>query len=41
VSETSPYVSLEGITAPYEKVITFDRPGDLTRVSLYRVRKAG
>ncbi|HVO69958.1 MAG TPA: glycosyltransferase family 39 protein [Aggregatilineaceae bacterium] len=41
VSENSPYISLDGITAPYDKVITFDRPGGLVHVSLYHVDKAG
>jgi hypothetical protein len=39
-SENSPYISLDGITVPYEKVVTFDRPGDFVHVSLYHVRKA-
>jgi hypothetical protein len=38
-SENSPYISLDGITVPYERVVTFDRPGDLLHVSLYHVRK--
>lgn len=41
VAENSPYITLDGITAPYDKVISFDRPGGVSQVSLYRVRKPG
>ena len=39
VSENSPYISLEGITGSYQKVITFDRPDNLSHVALYHVGK--
>lgn len=36
--ENLPFVSLEGITAPLEHVITFERPGGLAHIRLYRAR---
>jgi Dolichyl-phosphate-mannose-protein mannosyltransferase len=37
VNENTPYITLDGITATYEKVISFDRPGTTSTVTLYRV----
>ncbi len=37
VSENSSYISLEGITVPYQKITSFDRPDHLVRITLYHV----
>jgi hypothetical protein len=35
--ENSPFISLDGITAAVEPVTVFERPDNLTRITLYRV----
>ncbi|MEP7284209.1 MAG: glycosyltransferase family 39 protein [Chloroflexota bacterium] len=38
VSENVPYISLDGITIPYDPIITFDRPDGVSHVTLYHAR---
>jgi len=38
IHEIWPLVSLEGILIPYQEVISFERPGNVTHVTLYHVR---